>query len=103
MEHSKEIHDKVGEIDNKISKLLQWCSAMDERCLSHRKETDEVRRTVYGNPSKTNGLQFQVDRLLKCKNEINKWREYGFFLLKVLSASAIIAVVTFLLKLYKGG
>jgi len=89
-------------IDSNIDELMIWKSALDERCDAHRKQTAEVRRTVYGNPGSANGLQFEVSRLSNCKKSLTKLREFWVFILKILLITGIISVVTWLFRIYKG-
>jgi len=91
--------EMLSQIDHKVDELLQWRSALDERCTSHRELTNEVRRTVYGNPGKANGLQFTVSRL-------NSGRKFWSYILRGLILATIIAggsgIVTLLTLYLKG-
>jgi len=90
------------QINSKVDTLLQWKSTVDERCEAHRKQTNEVRKTVYGNPGHADGLQFAVSRLTNSGKRAIKFREFWIFILKILLISGIISVVTWLFQIYKG-
>lgn len=92
--------DKILEkIDSNVDEIMIWKSALDVRCEAHRTQTNEVRKTVYGNPGSVNGLQFEVSRLSNCKKSLTKLQEFFIFILRVLVIFGIIEAVTWLLQI----
>lgn len=98
MNDQERIHQKLDKIDDGVNELLQWKSALDERCNAHLKRTDELSKTVYKNPG---GLEIEVRRLMNCKENIQRWRNFWLFILRSFLSAAIIGTVIFLLKIYK--
>ena len=92
------LYEKLEQVDHKVDKLLQWKSAVDERCRAHRGLTDEMHRTLYSNPS---GLEQEVARLVNCKTNISRWRDFFLFILKIVIASSIIGITAWLLQMYR--
>lgn len=94
--------DKTLEkIDTNVDELLRWKSALDVRCAEHRKDTTEVRTTIYGNPGGADGLQFDVSRLLNGKANIGRWRDFLINVLRIVVASGIIGAVVLLIEYFK--
>lgn len=92
--------DKIlEEINKNVGELMRWKSALDVRCSEHREDTKEVRATIYGNPGRTNGLQFEVSRLVNCKKNISRWRDVLIFILRGVLTAAIIGAGICLLRL----
>lgn len=98
----KRIYDKLNKIDAKIGKLMVWKATLDERCTAHRGETNEVRKTIYGNPGSADGVQFKVERLWQCKKNLTKFQEFWIYVLKILLITGIVSLVTWLMSIYKG-
>lgn len=94
--------DKIlEEINKNVNELLIWKSALDVRCEGHRKDTTEVRATVYGNPGSTSGLQFEVTRLVNGGKNRSRWRDFWVFVLRSCLVAAIIGIGICLLRLFK--
>jgi len=100
--NEQKIWQKLEQMDGKLDNLLQWRAAVDERCRAHHADTEEVRKTVYGNPGSTNGLQFEVSRLMNCKKETRRWKDFWIFVLRSLVIFGIIGIIMWLMGLYKG-
>ena len=91
--------DKLDKMDEKLDGVAKWQGAMDERCQAHRTQTDEIRSTLYSNP---HGLVEQVGKLVSCKTNISRWRDFLIFILRYLLAAGIIGLAAWLLAIYKG-
>lgn len=87
----------IDAIAGKVDELLVWQGRMEERCTSHRIQTDELRKTVFDNP----GLKLKVQTLWNCKQNITKWREFWMIILRYLIIAVIISVCGFLFVMYK--
>ena len=83
----------LTQIDNNIRELLQWRSALDERCGNHRILTDEVRATIYGNPGKADGLQFTVSHLTNSKEISTKRKQFWAFVLRSVIIAFIVSLI----------
>lgn len=83
---------------SKLDELLIWKATLDERCKAHRKETNDVRETLYGNP---NGVVKKVNTLWNCKKYASKWKDFWMYVLKVVVATGVIALIGWLLLVYK--
>lgn len=94
----KRVDATLQSIDRNVNKLLQWKAALDERCEAHRQQTNDVRKTLYGNP---NGVIKKVNTLWDCKKYASKWKDFWMYVLKVVVAAGVIAVVGWLLLVYK--
>ena len=92
---------KLDGIDDKVDKLLLWKATLDERCSSHRKETNGMHGTLYDNP----GLVSKVQKLENCKKFLatnqTRWADFWMYVLKALVVAGVIAVVIFLFAVYK--
>jgi len=107
MERQKKMNDQerdevLSKINNNVDELLRWKFALDARCKAHREQTNELRKTIYGNPGRTNGLQFETSRLTNSGKRLKKFKEFWIFILKILLITGIISIVTWLLQIYKG-
>jgi hypothetical protein len=87
--------EMLTQIDGKVDELLQWKATLDERCSGHRNLTDEVRQTIYGNPGKSDGLQFDVSRL-------TNGRKFWSYIYRGGILAALISFGAFLLTYLKG-
>ena len=86
------------QIDDKVDKLLQWKSALDVRCEERRRNIGSLQETLYANP---HGLVKQVQMLVNCKTNINKWKDFWFFILRQALVAGIIGVTICLFKLFR--
>lgn len=86
--------EMLSQIDGKVDKLLQWKSALDERCSAHRELTDEARQTIYGNPGKSDGLQFDVSRLVNCKVAISRRKQFWSYVLRAVIIVLIVGLIS---------
>ncbi len=98
------IYGSLKSIDEKLTVVLEWKGAVDERCCAHTKQTEELRDTVFGiepNP----GLKGNVAKLMNCKSSKQKssarvW-SFLFGLVKGLMVVSIVAIVAWLLTMWK--
>jgi len=94
---SDAILDKLNEMDVKLDELLTWKAVhKTEHKVIHRDVT-EVRSELFGNP----GLKSQVQTLMNCKRHVSKWRDFWLAVLKIVVAAAIVAVLMWLMWIYK--
>ncbi len=96
----QQILDTVQATGKKVDELVKWQVAMDEKCLAHRGQTDDLKLTVYGNPG-NNGLKDKVLKLWCCKKSMSRWRDFWMGVWRLVAAGLIIAVGTWLFLLYK--
>jgi len=93
-----EILEKLDTIDSKLDELLIWKAGHDKKHESIDRDISEVREVLFDNP----GLKSNVEGLLRCKNNMSRWRDFWMYVMKVIIAAAIIAITAWLLKFYKG-
>lgn len=97
------IADDTKTVNGKVDKLIKWQAAMGERCDYHRRDTDGMRKVLYGDSE--DGLVSDVQRLKNCKNNLKesttKWRNLLFRILGTIISTGIILVVIWLMGLYK--
>ncbi|NIP26669.1 MAG: hypothetical protein GWN94_19860 [Phycisphaerae bacterium] len=103
MSELKEVLDKLGRMDEKLDEMLRWKAGLEERCTAHREKTEELRNEMFG----TDGIKIKVQRLVNCKGAIGAriavWRDFGMYVLKAIVVACLLAVIAFLLRLYKSG
>lgn len=94
-----EILEKLNEMDIKLDELLTWKAVhREEHKIIHRDVT-EVRAVLFENP----GLKAQVQTLVNCKRHISKWKDFWMAVLRTVLAAAIMAVIIWLMLIYKKG
>lgn len=96
----KDILEKVTSTDSKVDKLLQWKAALDERCSTRGHTLDRICKTLYNNSN--GGLVGKVNSLLNCKESIRSTRAFFVTILQKVITYGIIAIIIWLLILYKG-
>ena len=94
------IEEGLKTVNEKLDEMLQWKAGFEERCVAHKSQTEEVRNTLFGDRG-CNGMVKQVDRLVQCKGELSRWRDFRIGLFKIVVAAAIISLVSWLLFIYR--
>lgn len=88
--------------NEKLDELMQWKATFEERSKNQGVLIDDMRQTLYDNPS---GLVSTVQRLYSCKNEVNReriqWKNFFLDILKRVIVWAIIALIVWGMYLYK--
>jgi hypothetical protein len=99
------VNEKVTAIDKRQAAFE---GMLNERCENRGELIASMHTELYGNPGgnpDSDGLKAKVQRLLNCKNTLSKsrkfWREVGGRLLVHVAGWAIVALVTWLLFLWK--
>lgn len=95
----EEIRDTVKAIDGKVNQLLIWKAEHTKAHELIERDVAETRDILFENP----GLVSKVDRLWNCKSSITERRKFWLEVLKYLIVAGIVAIVTWLLLLYKKG
>ena len=98
MANLEQIFTKLEGVDGKVDELLVWKAVIDERCKSHREQTNELRETIFAN---SKGLKFKVERLCNNKKDTIKQKDFWFSILRTVIAYGIIGVLVWLLMIYK--
>lgn len=101
MSIEEQILISVESIDGKVDKLLIWQATVEERCLSHRQQTNGLRLSIYGDDKSNIGLKAKVQSLLNCKKTITKQKEFWLSVLGKIVAYGIVGFFTWLLFIYK--
>lgn len=95
----KDIIAKLDVIDDKLDKSITWQEVHDKSHEAIEEKVEEVRHTLYHNPG---GLKSQVQRLCNGKKALKRWQEFAFSIGQRLISWAVIAVIIWLLVMYKG-
>jgi len=94
-----EILEKLNEMDTKLDELLTWKAVHREEHKGIHRDVTEVRAALFDNP----GLKSQMQTLMNCKRHISKWRDFWMWILRTVLAAAIVAVLVWMMLIYKGG
>lgn len=94
---SDEILEKLNEISGKIDELLTWKAVHKQEHKVVYRDVSEIRSVLFENP----GLKAQVQTLMNCKRNISKWKEFWMAVLKIVLAAAIVAILMWLMLIYK--
>lgn len=92
------IYEKLDIIDGKVDKLLIWKAGHVKAHELVERDIADNRAVLFDNP----GLISRVDTLWNCKSGTAKWREFWLGVLRYLVVAGVVAVVTWMLLLYKG-
>ncbi len=91
------VYEKLDSIDGKVDQLLIWKA---EHIATHElleRDTADNRAALFGNP----GVVSKVNTLWSCKSNLTERRKFWLEILKYLIVAGIVAVITWLLMLYK--
>ena len=91
------ILEKLNEMDVKLDELLTWKAVHKEGHKIIHRDVTEIREVLFENP----GLKTQVQTLVNCKRNISKWRDFWMAVLRTVLAAAIVAIIMWLLLVYK--
>jgi len=98
--------DKILEkIDSNVSELMIWKSALDVRCKVHRDATNSLQKEIYGNPYGVKHLVSenakQIEKLVNCKTNIRRWRDFFIIILRYLVIAGIMGFAAWVIKVFK--
>ena len=93
------ILEKLNEMDVKLDELLTWKAVHKEEHKTVHRDVSEIRDVLFENP----GLKAQVQMLMNCKRNISKWKEFWMGVLRTVIAAAIVAILMWLMLIYKKG
>ena len=94
---SEKIYGKLDVIDSKVDKLLFW---KGEHIESHKlieRDVADSRAVLFENP----GVVSKINALWNCKSATSERRRFWIEILRYLIVAGIVAVITWLLLLYK--
>jgi len=95
--NGSKIYEKLDAIDGKVDQLLIWRA-------EHTKQHEMLERDVADNRSvlfDTPGIIGKVNQLYNSRNRDKAWSGFWVDVLKFLVATATVAIVTWLLVIYK--
>ena len=95
----KEVIEKLEVMDGKLDELLTWKAVHKEEHKVIHRDVTEIRETLFDNP----GLKSQVQTLMNNKKNISRWRDFWLGVLKIVIGAAIVAVLMWLMLVYKKG
>ena len=93
--------EMLKEIYKGVKELLEWKSALDERCEARGEKLARFDQIIFGNPNPDNGLLARVQKLNNCKKSVTAWREFWLVVLQKIIVWGIIAIIAYGLYLYK--
>jgi len=96
---SEAIIEKLEVMDGKLDELLTWKAVHKEEHKVIHRDVTEIRETLFDNP----GLKSQVQTLMNNKKNISRWRDFWLGVLKIVIGAAIVAVLMWLMLVYKKG
>ena len=96
---SDPILDKLNQMDVKLDELLTWKAVHKAEHKGIYRDVSEIRETLFENP----GLKAQVQTLMNGRRYTSKWKEFWMGVLRIVLAAAIVAVLMWLMLIYKKG
>ena len=96
---SEAIIEKLEVMDDKLDELLTFKAVHKEEHKVIHRDVTEIRETLFENP----GLKSQVQTLMNGRRDISKGKEFWMGVLKTVVAAIIIAVIIWLMLIYKKG
>jgi len=93
------IIDKLNGMDGKLDELLTWKEVHKEEHKGIHRDVTEIRETLFENP----GLKAQVQTLMNGRRYISRWKEFWMGVMKTVIAAALIAILMWLMLIYKKG
>lgn len=93
------ILEKLNEMDVKLDELLLFKAVHKAEHKVIDRDVIELRETLFENP----GLKAQVQTLMNNRRHISKWRDFWLAVLRTVIAAAIVAVLMWLMLIYKKG
>jgi len=94
----EEIQTIVTSTDGKVDQLLIWKAEHTKEHTLVERDVADNRAVLFENP----GVISKVNTLWNCKHDITEWREFWLGTLRYLIVAVVVAVVGWLLLLYKG-
>ena len=96
---SEAILDKLNKMDIKLDKLVTWKEVHIQEHKTISRDVEEIRDTLYDNP----GLKSQLQTIMNGRKNVSKWRDFWLGVLKIVIGAAIVAVLMWLMLVYKKG
>jgi len=96
---SEAVIEKLEVMDDKLDELLTFKAVHKEEHKVIHRDVTEIRETLFENP----GLKSQVQTLMNGRRDISKGKEFWMGVLKTVVAAIIIAVIIWLMLIYKKG
>ena len=100
-----EVASEVHQIHEKVNELCQWKAALTERFKRSEGRIERLQQIIYGNPKPENGLISKMQKLWHDDEDMEKrssrWRDFWMSAIKVLACAAVIAIIQWLLFLWR--
>ncbi|KKN28923.1 hypothetical protein LCGC14_0849210 [marine sediment metagenome] len=94
----EEIQEIVTATDGKVDQLLIWKASHTKEHELIERDVADSRAVLFENP----GVVSKVNTLWNCNKDVTKWKDFWMSVLRYLIVAVIVAVVCWLLLLYKG-
>ena len=101
MANIDQVYEKLELIEVTVSEIRRWQAGLDERCLAHRQQTDELRKDVYGSNGNNSGMKSKITLLWMGEKTVVKWKTFWFSVLRGVLVTCIIGFILWLLLQYK--
>jgi len=97
--NGKKIYEKLDSIDDKVGQLLIWKAEHVKQHEMLERDVADNRSVLFENP----GVISKLNTLWNGRSSSSEWHKFWLEILKYLIVASIVAVVTWLLVLYKQG
>jgi len=101
MSQLDDIQRDVRGLNTKMDSVIRWQGAVEERCKLHHEKTENIQRTLYGNPERQDGLVSKVQCLIENKKRQITSRDFWFGVLQRVIVYVIIAALGFGFYIWK--
>ena len=95
--NGSKIYEKLDAIDGKVDQLLIWRAEHTKQHEMLERDVADNRSVLFDNP----GIIGKVNQLYNSRNRDKAWSCFWVDILKFLVATATVAIVTWLLVIYK--
>ena len=95
--NGKKIYEKLDIIDGKVDEILLWKAAHITAHGLIERDVADNRAVLFENP----GVISKLNTLWNCKSNVTEWKRFWLEIFKYLIVAGVVAVVTWLLLLYK--
>lgn len=96
-----DIQQTVKATHERTEEIIQWQGTIDERCKTRGETIDGMKQTLFGNPSKQDGLVGRVQCLMNNKKNQMSTREFWMGVLQKTITWAIAGAILFALYMWK--
>lgn len=96
-----DVHSEIKQVNEKMDTVIEWKGTVDQRCEDRGDTIDGLQKTLFGNPAKQDGVVSKVQALMTCKNQVKNRKEWAMGIVAGVLKWAIIAIIVWLLVMWK--